>query len=93
MDIASAEEHERACVGLKERRIRFLGLETADAVDECLGRLQILRNYSRQGGNRMDGSSSGDGSDGHRVCRKLFPMKELKSVWLGTKSHYLAVSQ
>ncbi|KAG0273085.1 hypothetical protein BGZ95_011115 [Linnemannia exigua] len=88
MDIVAAEEHEWVCDGLRELRVRFLGLETEATVDECLEYMCALRNKGFQ--VTLGESGNGNGSIAHNVCRKLLPMRKLKTVWLGTKDYYLA---
>ncbi|KAF9123547.1 hypothetical protein BGW39_008888 [Mortierella sp. 14UC] len=88
MDIATAEQHKWVCGDLKDLQVRFKGLETSMAVDDCLERLSVLRSCGSQGNLGEAGKS--DGSIGQRVCRKLFPLRKLNTVWLGSKIYYLA---
>lgn len=88
MDISDAEEPEWACEGLKLLKVQFQGLETVPAVDDCLERLVDLRNRYTLGD--IGEIYSRDSSISHRVCKKLFPMKKLKTVWMGTRDYYLA---
>ncbi|KAF9148485.1 hypothetical protein BG015_009781 [Linnemannia schmuckeri] len=92
MDIAAAEKYKWVCGGLRELSIRFKGLDTVPAVDDCLERLSLL--HSRDGGLRHEigGNYIGADSVGYRVCRKLLSIKKLKTVWLGTRNYYLATS-
>ncbi|KAG0272599.1 hypothetical protein BGZ96_005257, partial [Linnemannia gamsii] len=89
MDMDVAEEHEWVCDGLKELRVRVLGLETYTAVDDCLERLRMLRSCFGQDDDMVLYNRGGSSLD-RRICRKLLPMKKLKTVWLGTKNFYLA---
>jgi len=86
MDVKFLEEQELKCRGtLKELKVRFCGLKTAAAVNECLWELSV-----RKRGGVIDEFVIVAGSVGRRVCDQLMRFRKLKIVWLGTTDYYLA---
>lgn len=74
---------------LKELRVRFMGLETKQDIDECVSQLCWSRKIScfiwARGPRTRDAIFP-------QVAQHLFQFKKLRAVWLGTKNYYLPPS-
>ncbi|KAF9128098.1 hypothetical protein BG015_004401 [Linnemannia schmuckeri] len=87
MDVSLMEGHELACCDtLKELRVRFSGLRTAAAVDNCLRKLSAGKTAGASPTVRSD---EGGELIGEHICCQLMRFKKLKTIWLGTKDYYL----
>ncbi|KAF8933151.1 hypothetical protein BGZ47_011015 [Haplosporangium gracile] len=87
MDVSLLEGHELVCCDtLKELRVRFSGLRTAAAVNNCLNKLSTGKT---SGTSLTVESDEGDELNDERICCQLMRFKKLKTVWLGTKEYYL----
>lgn len=93
MDVAMLEagcrDHQWVCSGLQELRVRFKGLETMTAVDDCLEQLWTRKRIAAF--TEVDvGTEDEDESIGTRVCDQLMRFRRLHTVWLGTQDYFLA---
>ncbi|KAF9099855.1 hypothetical protein BGX29_006906 [Mortierella sp. GBA35] len=86
LDMDAVEKHRWSCEKLKELRARFEGLDMPQDIDGCLRNVCVRRHTSDTPltvpGTSMETISS-------RVTHHLLQFRKLKTVWLGTKVHYL----
>ncbi|KAG9319980.1 hypothetical protein KVV02_008290 [Mortierella alpina] len=92
IDMDDIESDEWECKGLKELRIRIVGLNTAEQIDQAIGFwLEGRRALRRGDAEKQDRSPLLTDTDpfdlwvlGSRVADHLLKFKELHTVWLGT---------
>ncbi|KAF9980160.1 hypothetical protein BGZ75_008763 [Mortierella antarctica] len=92
IDMDDIESDEWECKGLKELRIRIVGLNTAEQIDQAIGFwLEGRRALRRGDAEKQDRSPMLMDTDpfdlwilGSRVADHLLKFKDLNTVWLGT---------
>ncbi|KAF9928135.1 hypothetical protein BGZ67_007126 [Mortierella alpina] len=92
IDMDDIESDEWECKGLKELRIRIVGLNTAQQIDQAIGFwLEGRRALRRGDAEKQDRSPMLTDTDpfdlwilGSRVADHLLKFKDLHTVWLGT---------
>ncbi|KAG0367593.1 hypothetical protein BGX24_003166 [Mortierella sp. AD032] len=75
-------------LGLRELRVRFKGFDAPQDIDSCI---QQVCDW-RRSGNITSIQPKYDDSISTRVAHFLVSLKQLRTVWLGTKVYYLPPS-
>ncbi|KAF9090877.1 hypothetical protein BGX29_011255 [Mortierella sp. GBA35] len=86
LNMDAVEKHRWSCEKLKELRVRFEGLDTPQDIDGCLMNICVR---SCTSDTPLAGPGTNMETISSRVTHHLLHFKKLKTVWLGTKVHYL----
>ncbi|KAG0213552.1 hypothetical protein BGX33_002836 [Mortierella sp. NVP41] len=87
LDMDAVEKYQWSCENLKELRVQFKGLDTPQDIDECLKNVCVRRHTSD---TPLTGPGTNMKTISSRVTHHLLQFRKLKTVWLGTKMHYLS---